>query len=287
MAALRSGGTENGVRPPLSGDATPLKGATHRPPACVPSQRIQTHKAYRDLILKGRKKHAHRFGRRVGQRSVPQRHAALDRGDVQDHASSARDHAGQEAAVQPDRGQQVHVEFLGPVTAPAVSAVFVFFDAAALGALTTLVGRDGLARATGRMMSASTLSALTAVTLDALGYAAAALLLTRLPLAVADRTAADDRPPARRALVGPAPRAGVTVPGGPPPATALAGQRARETAKGWKPCRRRMWGTIRIMASVARAVVMSPRSSIRSGFQPRSPSRPVTVLFAFSSSPER
>ncbi|WP_394298612.1 VOC family protein [Streptomyces lavendulae] len=58
MAALRSGGTENGVRPPLSGDATPLKGATHRPPACVPSQRIQTHKAYRDLILKGRKEHA-------------------------------------------------------------------------------------------------------------------------------------------------------------------------------------------------------------------------------------
>ncbi|MFF7081055.1 ABC transporter substrate-binding protein [Streptomyces lavendulae] len=47
------------------------------------------------------------------------------------------------------------------------------------------------------------LSAPTAVTLDALSYAAAALLLTRLPLAVADRTAADDRPPARRALVGP------------------------------------------------------------------------------------
>ncbi|MFD9334984.1 MFS transporter [Streptomyces sp. NPDC060028] len=104
------------------------------------------------------------------------------------------------------------------VTGPAVSAVFVFFDAAAFGALTTLVGRDGLARATGRMMSASTLigllgpsaagilvatlSAPAAVTLDALSYAAAALLLTRLPLAVADRTAADDRPPAHRALVG-------------------------------------------------------------------------------------
>lgn len=67
----------------------------------------------------------------------------------------------------------------------------------------------------------------------------------------------------------------------------LVGQRARETAKGLKPCRRRMWGTTRIMASVARAVVMSPRSSIRSGCQPRSPSRPVTVLFACSSSPER
>ncbi|MFE2248732.1 MFS transporter [Streptomyces lavendulae] len=103
------------------------------------------------------------------------------------------------------------------VTAPAVSAVFVFFDAAAFGALTTLVGREGLARATGHMMSASTLIGLlgpsaagilvatlgapTAVTLDALSYAAAALLLTRLPLAVADRTAADDRPPARRALM--------------------------------------------------------------------------------------
>lgn len=67
----------------------------------------------------------------------------------------------------------------------------------------------------------------------------------------------------------------------------LAGQRARETAKGLKPCRRRMWGTTRIMASVARAVPMSPRSSTCSGCQPRSPSRPVTVFFAFSSSPER
>ncbi|MEU5047184.1 MFS transporter [Streptomyces griseorubiginosus] len=84
------------------------------------------------------------------------------------------------------------------LTGPAVSAVFVFFDAAAFGALATLVGHDGLARATGRMMSASTLIGLigpsaagllvatlappTAITLDALSYAAAALLLSRLPL---------------------------------------------------------------------------------------------------------
>ncbi|MFJ6079831.1 MFS transporter [Streptomyces sp. NPDC092369] len=84
------------------------------------------------------------------------------------------------------------------LTGPAVSAVFVFFDAAAFGALATLVGRDGLARATGRMMSASTLIGLlgpsaagvlvaslappTAITLDALSYAAAALLLAQLPL---------------------------------------------------------------------------------------------------------
>ncbi|MFD4788660.1 MFS transporter [Streptomyces sp. NPDC058459] len=85
------------------------------------------------------------------------------------------------------------------LTGPAVCAVFVFFDAAAFGALVTLVGHDGVARATGRMMSASTLIGLigpsaagllvatlappTAVTFDALSYAAAALLLTRLPLA--------------------------------------------------------------------------------------------------------
>ncbi len=67
----------------------------------------------------------------------------------------------------------------------------------------------------------------------------------------------------------------------------LVGQRASETAKGLKPCRRRMWGTIRIMASVARAVLMSPRSSICSCCQPRSPSTPVTVFFASSSLPER
>lgn len=71
------------------------------------------------------------------------------------------------------------------------------------------------------------------------------------------------------------------------PVLILMGQRARETAKGLKPCRRRMWGTTRIMASVARAVVMPPRSSIHAGCQPRSPSRPVTVFFAFWSSPER
>jgi MFS family permease len=87
------------------------------------------------------------------------------------------------------------------LTGPAVSAVFVFFDAAAFGALTTLVGRDGIARATGRMMSASTLISLlgpaaagvliatldapAAITLDALSYTAAALLLTRLPLTLA------------------------------------------------------------------------------------------------------
>lgn len=74
----------------------------------------------------------------------------------------------------------------------------------------------------------------------------------------------------------------------PGPALCLGvGQRARETAKGLKPCRRMMWGTTRIMASVARDVVMSPRSSIRSGRQPRSPRRRVTVLLACSSSPER
>ncbi|MEW2368048.1 MFS transporter [Streptomyces sp. NPDC006656] len=103
------------------------------------------------------------------------------------------------------------------VTGPAVSAVFVFFDAAAFGALTTLVGRDGIARATGRMMSASTLigllgpsaagilvatfSAPAAVTLDALSYTAAALLLSRLPLTAADRPEGAGPPPAHRALV--------------------------------------------------------------------------------------
>ncbi|MFF7880879.1 MFS transporter [Streptomyces sp. NPDC020794] len=87
------------------------------------------------------------------------------------------------------------------LTGPAVSCAFVFFDAAAFGALTTLVGRDGVATATSRMMSASTLIGLlgpsaagaliatvgapTAIALDALSYASAALLLARLPLPAA------------------------------------------------------------------------------------------------------
>lgn len=103
------------------------------------------------------------------------------------------------------------------LTGPAVSAVFVFFDAAAFGALPALVGRDGIAHATGRMMSASTLigligpsaagvlvawlSAPGAVALDALSYVAAALLLTRLPLSAAPSGADDAEPPERRALV--------------------------------------------------------------------------------------
>lgn len=85
------------------------------------------------------------------------------------------------------------------VVAAATSSSFVFFDAAAFGALPALVGREGVARATGVLMTWSTLVSLvgpalagvlvaatgaaTAMGVDALSYVAAALLLARLPLA--------------------------------------------------------------------------------------------------------
>ncbi|GAA0423377.1 MFS transporter [Acrocarpospora corrugata] len=84
------------------------------------------------------------------------------------------------------------------VVAAGASASFVFFDAAAFGALPALVGRGGIAKATSTLMTLSTLVALIgpalagaliaatgpshAMSLDALSYAAAALLLSRLPL---------------------------------------------------------------------------------------------------------
>ncbi|MER7133530.1 MFS transporter [Streptosporangium saharense] len=83
------------------------------------------------------------------------------------------------------------------VVAAATSSSFVFFDAAAFGALPALVGREGVARATGVLMTWSTLVSLvgpalagvlvaatgaaTAMGVDALSYVAAALLLARLP----------------------------------------------------------------------------------------------------------
>ncbi|MFF4987284.1 MFS transporter [Streptosporangium saharense] len=85
------------------------------------------------------------------------------------------------------------------VVAAATSSSFVFFDAAAFGALPALVGREGVARATGVLMTWSTLVSLVgpalagvlvaatgaapAMGIDALSYVAAALLLARLPLA--------------------------------------------------------------------------------------------------------
>ncbi|GAA3086584.1 MFS transporter [Streptosporangium carneum] len=82
--------------------------------------------------------------------------------------------------------------------AAATSASFVFFDAAAFGALPALVGRDRIAQATSALMTCSTLIALVgpalagvvvaavgaprAMSADALSYAAAALLLARLAL---------------------------------------------------------------------------------------------------------
>ncbi|MEO3856605.1 MFS transporter [Acrocarpospora sp. B8E8] len=84
------------------------------------------------------------------------------------------------------------------VVAAGSSASFVFFDAAAFGALPALVGREGIAKATSTLMTFSTLVTLIgpalaglliavtgaphAMSLDALSYAAAALLLSRLPL---------------------------------------------------------------------------------------------------------
>ncbi|MEU1733997.1 MFS transporter [Streptosporangium sp. NPDC020145] len=83
------------------------------------------------------------------------------------------------------------------VVAAATASSFVFFDAAAFGALPALVGREGVARATGVLMTWSTLVSLVgpalagvlvaatgaapAMGLDALSYVAAALLLARLP----------------------------------------------------------------------------------------------------------
>lgn len=55
------------------------------------------------------------LGGGVGEGSVPQRHAALDRGDVHDRALAAGDHVRQESTVQTDGGQQVRVQFPGPV----------------------------------------------------------------------------------------------------------------------------------------------------------------------------
>ena len=39
-----------------------------------------------------------------------QRHAALDRGDVDDHAGALGQHGGQQGSVEPDGGEQIGVE---------------------------------------------------------------------------------------------------------------------------------------------------------------------------------
>jgi hypothetical protein len=49
-----------------------------------------------------------RLRRGIAQGRLVQRQVSLDRGDVHDCAPSAGDHAGQQSAVEPDRGQQVH-----------------------------------------------------------------------------------------------------------------------------------------------------------------------------------
>ena len=82
------------------------------------------------------------------------------------------------------------------VVALLESAVFVFFDAASFGVVPALVGREGVAAATGTMMSVSTtigmlgpavggalataIGAPLALAIDAVSYVAAAVLLTRL-----------------------------------------------------------------------------------------------------------
>lgn len=55
-----------------------------------------------------------RFGRRVRQGAVPQRHARLDRRHVDDRAPAPLDHRRNQLAVQAHRGQQVQVELLRP-----------------------------------------------------------------------------------------------------------------------------------------------------------------------------
>ncbi|GAA3013179.1 MFS transporter [Streptosporangium longisporum] len=84
------------------------------------------------------------------------------------------------------------------LVAGATATAFVFFDAAAFGALPALVGREGVARATSTLMTAGTLVTLigpavagvlvaavgapAAMGADALSYAVAAVLLARLAL---------------------------------------------------------------------------------------------------------
>ncbi|WP_214104938.1 MFS transporter [Acrocarpospora catenulata] len=96
------------------------------------------------------------------------------------------------------------------LVAAGTASAFVFFDAAAFGALPALAGRDGVARATRDLMTVSTLIGLAgppaaglliatigapeALLLDALSFAAAALLLARLTLPAIPRTAHRDLP---------------------------------------------------------------------------------------------
>lgn len=93
------------------------------------------------------------------------------------------------------------------IVAAGAAAAFVFFDAAAFGALPALVGRDGIAKATSTLMTASTLVTLlgpvlagalvatvgapAAMSVDALSYGAAALLLARLPFPATEPTGSE------------------------------------------------------------------------------------------------
>ncbi len=56
-----------------------------------------------------------RLGRRVAQCSVVQRHSALNGPDVHDGPAARLDHRGQQCAIEPDRGEQVQAELVGPV----------------------------------------------------------------------------------------------------------------------------------------------------------------------------
>nr|WP_237536237.1 MFS transporter [Streptomyces sp. SID3343] len=106
------------------------------------------------------------------------------------------------------------------VVACLSACAFVFFDAAAFGALPALVGSGGVAAATGSLMTVSTLVALIgppvagvlvatvgapeAIGLDAASYTAAALLLARLPLAgVGGEVCGEVAAPVGRAVSGP------------------------------------------------------------------------------------
>ncbi len=91
------------------------------------------------------------------------------------------------------------------VAAVGVSSLFVFFDAAGFGALPAIVGRDKVPRATGAMVSvstvvnlvgpavggiaATTLGAADVLALDALSYVLAAAVLTRVRWTVEPATA--------------------------------------------------------------------------------------------------
>ncbi|CAL4861258.1 MFS transporter [Microbacterium sp. MM2322] len=94
------------------------------------------------------------------------------------------------------------------IVAVATSVSFVFFDAASFGAIPAIVGRDGIASATARMMTISTLVGIAGpplgglvsaiaggpvvLLIDALTYALGAVLLARIE--VLDMTPAPNRP---------------------------------------------------------------------------------------------